>query len=81
MTRLNVRRMLTKLILLLILPVTLCICIDLLFDLMPLLTIVSSIICIPLASVVVIKTTLAEFDEVIQRVAPVESGESSSSSH
>lgn len=71
-TRLNVRRMLTMLCLLLVLPVTACIGIDLLFDLTPLLTIISSVICIPLASFVVIKAILAEFDEVIQQVAPAE---------
>jgi len=75
-TRLNIKRMLKLLCLLLVLPVTACFSIDLLLNLTPLLTIISSVICIPLTSFVVIKATLVEFDEVIQQVAPAELEES-----
>jgi len=71
-SRLNARRLLMILMFSLILPVLVCVVIDILFDLMPLLTIISSTICIPLASLLIIKITLSEFDRVIQDVAPEE---------
>lgn len=70
--RLDTRRLFTILFFSLILPVMVCVAIDMLFDLLPLLTIISSTICIPLASLLVIKTALSEFDKVIQDVAPEE---------
>lgn len=71
-SRLDTRRLFTILLFTLVIPVLLCVMIDMVFDISPLLTIVSSTICIPLASLLVIKTILSEFDKVIQEVAPEE---------
>lgn len=70
--RLDLRRLVKLFLLMLVLPVVGAFIIDLLFNLTPLLTIVSSVICIPLTSVVITKVTLAEFDKVIDQVAPKE---------
>ena len=59
-----------QLLLTLILPVSLAFCIDVMAATLPLVTLVASIICIPLSTVLVIRALLAAFDSVIEIVAP-----------
>ena len=59
-----------QLLLTLILPVSLAFCIDVMAVTLPLVTLVASIICIPLSTVLVIRALLAAFDSVIEIVAP-----------
>ena len=54
----------------LVFPVSLAVTADLLTGLLPWLTIAAVLICIPLATVVVNRTVLAEFDRVVSAVAP-----------
>lgn len=56
----------------LILPMVVCIALDLSLGLLPWLTLSASFIVLPLASVMVTRTALFEFDKVIQEVAPDE---------
>lgn len=70
--RINIRRLSIGLLLSLVLPLSIAILADLNLGLAPFLTIGASIIFIPLASVIVIRATLSEFDRVIQAVAPFE---------
>ena len=58
------------LLLSLFLPVMVAFSVDLLLGTLPLVTMVASIICIPLATVLVIRSILVEFDRVIEVVAP-----------
>jgi len=55
-----------------VLPLTILILVDFALGWTPLLTIVASVIFIPLSSIIVIRATLSELDRVIQAVAPVE---------
>ncbi len=60
------------LLLSLLLPVMLAFCLDILLGSLPLVTMVASIICIPLATVLVIRSVLVDFSRVIEIVAPEE---------
>jgi hypothetical protein len=63
---------LTKLIIIyLVLPVTLALFGDLAMGLMPWLTLVVSVLAIPLASIVVTRASLAELDKIIEKLAPI----------
>ncbi len=53
-------------------PLVLVILVDFALDVRPWLTIIGSLIIIPLASVIIIRATLAEVERVIQAVAPLE---------
>ena len=64
----------------LVLPVSLAVTADLLAGSLPWLTIAAVLICIPLATVVVNRTVLAEFNRVVSLVAPEESDDSQESS-
>jgi hypothetical protein len=68
--RIDVRRALKALLLTLVLPVTAAVLIDVTTGLLPSLTIVAALICIPLATIVVNRTVLAEFERVVKIVAP-----------
>ena len=69
------RRALKRLLFTLVFPVALAIAVDLLFGVLPIVTIVAALICIPLATIVVNRTLLAEMDRVVAMVAPeIESG-------
>lgn len=57
----------------LVIPVSLAVTADLLTGSLPWLTIAAVLICIPLATVVVNRTVLAEFNRVVSLVAPEES--------
>ena len=58
------------LLLSLFLPVMLAFGVDLLLGTLPLITMVVGIICIPLSTVLVVRSILAEFTRVIEVVAP-----------
>lgn len=62
--------MIKSMLLWMIIPLVTSILIDILFGLLPWVTISASAIVIPLASVMVTRTALSEFDKVIQIVAP-----------
>jgi len=68
--RIDVRRAIKALLLTLVLPLTAAVLIDLTTGLLPVLTIVGVVVCIPLATIVVNRTVLAEFDRVVKIVAP-----------
>lgn len=70
--RMNVRYLGNTVLYSLILPLTIAVLLDLNLGWQPILTIGASLIFIPLASLIVIKATLAEFNRVIEQVAPVE---------
>jgi hypothetical protein len=74
--RIDLRRSLKALLLTLVIPMTLAVAADLTSGTLPFLTIAAVIICIPLATVVVSRTVLAEFDKVVALVAPPEPDES-----
>ncbi len=59
-----------QLLLSLFLPVALAIGLDLMLATLPLITMSISLICIPLATVLVTRSILAEFDKLIETVAP-----------
>ena len=71
-TRLNIRRLTISILVSLVLPLAIVVLLDLNLGLTPLLTIVASMILIPLSSIIVIRTVLSELDRVIQEVAPLE---------
>ena len=66
----DLRRAIKALLLTLVIPLTAAVLIDVTTGLLPILTIVGVVICIPLATIVVNRTVLAEFDRVINLVAP-----------
>lgn len=68
--RINWRRLVKYTLLLLVLPVTGAVILDLVTALAPVLTLLASLICIPLAAVVVNRAILAELQQVIDVVAP-----------
>ncbi len=70
--RIDIRRLTTSLLLTLVLPLAVALLVDYSLGWMPLTTIGASLLFIPLSTVVVVKTALAELDRVIQGVAPVE---------
>jgi hypothetical protein len=69
--RINVRSLTRSLLVSLIAPLVLVILADFALGLRPWLTIIGSLIIIPVASVIIIRATLAEFERVIQVVAPL----------
>lgn len=68
--RIDVRRAIKALLLTLVIPLAAAILIDVTTGLLPVLTIVGAVICIPLATIVVNRTVLTEFDRVLKIVAP-----------
>jgi hypothetical protein len=70
--RINIRRLATVLLLTLLLPLAVALLADLNLEWMPYLTIGATVIFVPLSTVFVIRTILAELDLVIQQVAPSE---------
>ncbi|MEZ4682159.1 MAG: hypothetical protein R2932_48935 [Caldilineaceae bacterium] len=71
--RINVQKLLSRTIVSLIVPITVAILVDLQFGWFPWVTIVASVIFIPLSTVVVIRAALFEMDRLIQQIAPPES--------
>jgi len=70
--QINVRRLVMNVLFSLVFPVTILILIDFNLGWTPLLTIVASVVFIPLSSIIVIRAVLSELDRVLQAVAPVE---------
>jgi hypothetical protein len=70
--RINVRRLTTLVFASLIGPLAAAILLDFSLGLTPLFTIGAALIFIPLSSLLVVRATLAEFEAVIQSVAPIE---------
>ena len=68
--RIDVWRATKALLLTLVLPLSAAVLIDVTTGSLPMATIVAVVICIPLATIVVNRTVLAEFDRVVQIVAP-----------
>ncbi len=68
--RIDVRRGVRALLLTLVIPVSLALAVDLAAGSLPWLTVVASLICLPLAAIVVNRTVLAEFDRVVALLAP-----------
>lgn len=64
-----------RLLLALILPVSAALLADLALGTMPWLTLATSLVCIPLATVIVGNATLRDFERVVARVAPYEAAE------
>jgi hypothetical protein len=73
--RINLWRGVKVLLLTLVIPMSIAGIADVTMGTLPWLTIVAVVICIPLASVVVNRTLLAEFDRVVALVAPEEATE------
>jgi len=71
-TRLNIRRLTISILVSLVLPLVIVVLLDLNLGSTPLLTIVASLILIPISSIIVVRTVLSELDKVIQAVAPLE---------
>ena len=61
------------------LPMSFAVAADLLAGSLPWLTIAAVLICIPLATIVVNRTILVEFDRIVSLVAPVEASDSEES--
>lgn len=70
--RIDTQRLIKAMLIWLILPMTACIALDVSLDLLPWLTLSASVIIFPLASVMITRTALFEFNKVIQEVAPDE---------
>jgi hypothetical protein len=70
--RINVRRLATLVFVSLIVPLAIAILLDVGLGSRPLFTICATVIFVPLSSLLVIRATLAEFEAVIQTVAPLE---------
>jgi hypothetical protein len=73
--RIDLWRGVKAVLLTLVIPMSIAIIADVTMGTLPWLTIVAVVICIPLASVVVNRTLLAEFDRVVALVAPEEEPE------
>jgi hypothetical protein len=71
--RINIRRLLLALGLSFVLPMMMALLADWQFGLFPWLTIGANLLCIPLATVIVIRAALSEMDLLIQEIAPLES--------
>ena len=71
-TRLNIRRLTISILVSLVLPLLIVVLLDLNLGSTPMLTIVASLILIPISSIIVVRTVLSELDKVIQTVAPLE---------
>lgn len=59
-----------RLLLTLIVPVSFALLLDWLLATLPVITMIVGLVCIPLATVVVVRTALRELDRVIAEVAP-----------
>lgn len=70
--RIDLWRGVKALLLTLVIPMSIAAISDMAMGTMPWLTIAGVIICIPLATIVVNRTVLAEFDRVVTMVAPEE---------
>ncbi|MFN8488354.1 MAG: hypothetical protein U0350_12220 [Caldilineaceae bacterium] len=70
--RINIRRLITSILVSLVLPLGLAILLDYSLGWTPFTTIGASLIFIPLSTVIVTRVALAELDQVIQRVAPLD---------
>ncbi len=68
--RIDWRRLTKRLMLTLIVPVLLAITFDLLIGTLPILTLVTSLICIPVATIFVSRAILSEMDRVLTVLAP-----------
>jgi hypothetical protein len=79
--RINVRRLATLLFVSLLVPFGVALTLDVALGWLPLATIVTAVVFIPLSTVIVVRATLAELDVLIQAVAPLpaESSEANSS--
>jgi hypothetical protein len=71
--RINVRRLATLVFASLIVPMAIALLLDFGLGSTPLFTICATVIFVPLSSLIVVRATLAEFEAVIQAVAPLES--------
>lgn len=71
-TRIDWRRLGIRLLVTLVLPVLIAVLMDRLLATSPFLTMAVAIICIPVATFVVMRTALLEFDRIIEKVAPPE---------
>lgn len=71
-TTIDIYRLCSSLLSTLILPMSIVVLVDYSWGWMPLLTIIASLILIPLSSLIVVRTILAELDRIIESVAPVE---------
>ncbi len=71
-TRINIQRLLMRLLITLLLPLALAVLADYSLGWMPWTTIGASLIFIPLSTIVVTRATLSELDKVIRQVTPVE---------
>ncbi len=69
--RINIRRLMLSVLVSLVLPFVIVVLLDLNLGLTPLLTIVASVVLIPISSVIVIRSALSELDRVIEEVAPL----------
>lgn len=70
--RIDLWRGVKALLLTLVIPMSIAVISDMAMGTLPWLTIAGVIICIPLATIVVNRTVLAEFDRVVTMVAPKE---------
>ena len=70
--RIDLWRGVKALLLTLVIPMSIAVISDMTMGTLPWLTIAAVIICIPLATIVVNRTVLAEFDRVVAIVAPEE---------
>lgn len=70
--RINIRRLITSILVSLVLPLGLAILLDYSLGWTPFTTIGASLFFIPLSTVIVTRVALAELDQVIQKVAPLE---------
>jgi hypothetical protein len=68
--RINVSRLATIFLGVLVLPTAIAVAIDMLFSLFPLVTIIAIVLVFPAATIIINRMTLREFDRVIELVAP-----------
>lgn len=71
-THIDWRRLGIRLLVTLVLPVLFALLLDRWLTTSPFLTMVTAVICIPVATFVVIRTALLELDRIIEQVAPLE---------
>lgn len=75
--RINIQRLFKSLISALIIPMFVVAVVDYNLASLPLLTVIASLVLIPLSTIVVVRTILAELDRVLEIVSPadVDNGE------
>lgn len=78
--RIDYWRALRALLFTLVLPVVVAIALDVVTGLLPIVTIVAAVLCIPLATIVVNRVLLGEMDRILAMVAPEVEGEARSES-